>query len=116
MSNNLGRPAPDANTPTSVRSSVNLYVSLLRTGVPALVGWLVAVAARYGLNIDPGALDGVLAPTVGFGYYAVFRLAEHLVSPGGAGCSATRSRPPTRRRALRAAELPPLPAPLTPGG
>ncbi|GAA2084401.1 hypothetical protein GCM10009759_03400 [Kitasatospora saccharophila] len=60
---------------------MNLYVSLLRTGVPALVGWLVAVAARYGLNIDPGALDGVLAPTVGFGYYAVFRLAEHLVSP-----------------------------------
>ncbi|MFE2346139.1 hypothetical protein [Kitasatospora cineracea] len=61
---------------------MNVYVSLLRTGVPALVGWLVTLAARYGLDLDPAALAGVVAPLVGFAYYAVFRLAECHLSPG----------------------------------
>ncbi|MFD4394373.1 hypothetical protein [Kitasatospora sp. NPDC058478] len=69
------------NTPANEKSSVNLYLSLLRTGVPALVGWLVAVAARYGLDLDSGALAGILVPVVSFAYYAVFRLAEHCLSP-----------------------------------
>ncbi|MFJ8430406.1 hypothetical protein ACIQ9P_03780 [Kitasatospora sp. NPDC094019] len=60
---------------------MNVYISLLRTGVPALVGLLVATAARYGLDLDPAALAGVLAPVIGFAYYAVFRVAEHVVSP-----------------------------------
>ncbi|GAA1161836.1 hypothetical protein F4556_005066 [Kitasatospora gansuensis] len=60
---------------------MNLYASLVRTGVPALVGWLVVTAARYGLDLDPTALAGVLLPVVSFAYYALFRLAEHFVSP-----------------------------------
>ncbi|MEU2857598.1 hypothetical protein ABZ672_04095 [Streptomyces mirabilis] len=60
---------------------MNLYLSLIRTGVPALVGWLVALAARHGLNLDAQALSGVLIPLAAFCYYAVFRLAEHYVSP-----------------------------------
>ncbi|MEU3559651.1 hypothetical protein [Kitasatospora sp. NPDC006786] len=60
---------------------MNLYLSLLRTGVPALVGWLVAAAARYGLDLDATALAGVLVPLVSFIYYAVFRAAEHYLSP-----------------------------------
>ncbi|MEU3566881.1 hypothetical protein AB0E96_00400 [Kitasatospora sp. NPDC036755] len=60
---------------------MNLYLSLLRTGVPALVGWLVAAAARYGLDLDATALAGVLVPLVSFVYYAVFRAAEHYLSP-----------------------------------
>ncbi|MEU5383209.1 hypothetical protein [Kitasatospora cineracea] len=60
---------------------MNVYVSLLRTGVPALVGWLVALAARYGLDLDPAALAGIVAPAASFVYYAVFRLAEEHLSP-----------------------------------
>ncbi|MEU8919525.1 hypothetical protein AB0D10_01140 [Kitasatospora sp. NPDC048545] len=60
---------------------MNVYVSLLRTGVPALVGWLVALAARYGLDLDPAALAGVVAPLASFAYYAVFRVAEVYLSP-----------------------------------
>lgn len=59
----------------------NLYVSLLRTGVPALVGWLLALAARYGLHLEEAALTGVLTPLCVFVYYAVFRLAEKYLSP-----------------------------------
>ena len=60
---------------------MNVYVSLLRTGVPALVGWLITLAARAGLDLDPSALSGVLVPVAAFVYYAVFRLAEEHVSP-----------------------------------
>ncbi|MDX2849277.1 hypothetical protein PV342_12560 [Streptomyces sp. PA03-3a] len=60
---------------------MNLFVSLIRTGVPALVAWLVALAARYGLDLDAQAVSGVLTPLAAFCYYAVFRLAEQYVSP-----------------------------------
>ncbi|WP_406200025.1 hypothetical protein OH807_18415 [Kitasatospora sp. NBC_01560] len=60
---------------------MNVYLSLVRTGVPALVGWLVALAGRYGLDLDPGAVADVLAPVAGFLYYALFRFAEERISP-----------------------------------
>ncbi|GAA3371170.1 hypothetical protein GCM10020367_20750 [Streptomyces sannanensis] len=60
---------------------MNLYVSLIRTGVPALVGWLIAVGAAWGLHLDEGALTGVLTPVVSVVYYALFRLAEEHASP-----------------------------------
>lgn len=60
---------------------MNLYVSLIRTGIPALAGWLVALAARHGLGLDAQALSGVLTPLAAFCYYAAFRLAEQYVSP-----------------------------------
>ncbi|MEU8968948.1 hypothetical protein AB0D11_06670 [Streptomyces monashensis] len=60
---------------------MNLYASLLRTGVPAAVGWLVSVALRHGLDLDATAVSGVLTPIVIFGYYGTFRLAEEHVSP-----------------------------------
>ncbi|MFH9246706.1 hypothetical protein ACH4LK_14900 [Streptomyces lydicus] len=60
---------------------MNLYASLLRTGVPAAVGWLVAVALRHGLDLDPTAVTGVLTPVAIFAYYGVFRFAEEHLSP-----------------------------------
>lgn len=60
---------------------MNLYASLLRTGVPAAVGWLVAVAFRHGLDLDASAVTGVLTPVVTFSYYGVFRFAEEYLSP-----------------------------------
>ncbi|MFD5425361.1 hypothetical protein [Streptomyces sp. NPDC127084] len=60
---------------------MNLYASLLRTGVPAMAGWLVAVALRYGLDLDATALASVLTPIAIFVYYGVFRFAEENLSP-----------------------------------
>ncbi|WP_432034413.1 hypothetical protein [Streptomyces antibioticus] len=60
---------------------MNLYISLLRQGVPAAVGWLVALALRHGLDLDAAAVTGVLTPVAGFAYYVVFRLAEEHLSP-----------------------------------
>ncbi|MFJ9710839.1 hypothetical protein [Streptomyces sp. NPDC101234] len=59
----------------------NLFTSLVRTGVPAAVGWLVALALRHGLALDAAAVTGVLTPVVTFAYYGVFRLAEEHLSP-----------------------------------
>ncbi|MFI5800935.1 hypothetical protein [Streptomyces sp. NPDC051677] len=60
---------------------MNLYASLLRTGVPAAVGWLVAVAFRHGLDLDATAVTGVLTPVATVSYYGVFRFAEEHLSP-----------------------------------
>ncbi|MFD9792083.1 hypothetical protein ACFWXK_14155 [Streptomyces sp. NPDC059070] len=60
---------------------MNLYVSLVRTGVPAAVGWGVAVALRHGLDLDATAVTGVLTPVASFAYYGLFRLAEEHLSP-----------------------------------
>lgn len=60
---------------------MNLYVSLLRTGVPAAAGWLIALAAAHGLDLDVGAASGLLTPAATFAYYGAFRLAETHLSP-----------------------------------
>ncbi|MEU2558427.1 hypothetical protein ABZ626_03630 [Streptomyces longispororuber] len=60
---------------------MNLYASLIRTGVPAVAGWLVAVALRYGLDLDEAAVTSVITPVAIFIYYAVFRFAEMHLSP-----------------------------------
>lgn len=81
---------------------MNLYASLLRTGIPALVGWLFALSTRYGLELDSTALTGVLTPVCIFVYYAVFRLAEKYLSPRF-GWLLGFARPPeypSRRRSL----------------
>ncbi|MFJ4480492.1 hypothetical protein [Streptomyces xanthochromogenes] len=60
---------------------MNVYASLLRTGVPAAVGWLIAVALRHGIDLDETAVTGVLTPVATVAYYAVFRFAEEHLSP-----------------------------------
>ncbi|WP_329318010.1 hypothetical protein [Streptomyces sp. NBC_01262] len=60
---------------------MNVYVSLLRTGVPTAAGWLIALAAAHGLDLDAGAVAGVLTPVTTFVYYGVFRFAEEHLSP-----------------------------------
>ncbi|MGW3651084.1 hypothetical protein JIX56_19710 [Streptomyces sp. CA-210063] len=60
---------------------MNFYTSLLRTGVPAVAGWLVAVALSHGLHLDATAVTGVLTPIATFAYYGVFRFAEEHLSP-----------------------------------
>lgn len=87
---------------------MNVYLSLVRTGVPALVGWLVALAGRYGLDLDPGAVADVLAPVAGFLYYALFRFAEERISPKFGwllGYARPRSTKRGRRRCPASTEM-----------
>jgi len=57
-------------------SDPNLLVSLRRTLVPVVVGFLISQAARAGLDIPAEELTGVLEALVTGGYYAVVRIAE----------------------------------------
>lgn len=58
----------------------NYAISVIRTGVPYLVGAGCAVLASKGLNIpaaDQATVDPVLAAGLGTLYYATVRAAEH---------------------------------------
>jgi hypothetical protein len=57
-------------------SDPNLLVSLRRTLVPVLVGFLLSQAARAGFDIPAEQLTGVLEALVTGSYYAVVRIAE----------------------------------------
>lgn len=57
-------------------SDPNLLVSLRRTLVPVLVGFLLSQAARVGFDIPAEQLTGVLEALVTGSYYAVVRIAE----------------------------------------
>ncbi|WP_329338612.1 hypothetical protein OG866_27175 [Streptomyces sp. NBC_00663] len=60
----------------------NLFVSLLRTGVPIVAGLLLSWAARIGLQLDDTTVITYVTAAMTFGYYAAFRglelLAERL--------------------------------------
>ena len=57
-------------------SDPNLLVSLRRTLVPVVVGFLISQAARAGFDIPADELTGVLEALVTGGYYAIIRVAE----------------------------------------
>lgn len=54
----------------------DLLTSIIRTLVPAIVAWLLAAAARVGLDVPADQLTGVIEAVVLGGYYAVVRAAE----------------------------------------
>lgn len=54
----------------------DLEVSLRRTFVPIVAGFLLAQAARIGLDIPADDLTGVLEALVTGAYYAVLRIVE----------------------------------------
>lgn len=54
----------------------DLEVSLRRTLVPIVAGFLLAQAARIGLDIPADDLTGVLEALVTGAYYAVLRIVE----------------------------------------
>lgn len=56
--------------------SHDLELSLRRTLVPLIAGYLIAQAARVGLDIPEADLVGVLEAIVTGGYYTVIRLLE----------------------------------------
>jgi hypothetical protein len=56
-------------------------VSVVRTVVPLIVGFLLSIAAKAGFNLDSTWVAGLLAPALTTVYYTVVRLAEVKLSP-----------------------------------
>jgi hypothetical protein len=54
----------------------DFVVSLVRTAVPMLVGWLVVQALKVGIELNPGDVEGAVYPAVMGAYYAAARALE----------------------------------------
>ena len=54
----------------------NYVTSVIRTVVPVVVGAVIAVLAKKGINVDEAEVSSWLIPTVISAYYSVARLAE----------------------------------------
>jgi hypothetical protein len=55
-----------------------LFISIMRTAVPLVAGWLLTLAARAGFDIDSTAVTGAVTIALAFVYYLAFRLLELL--------------------------------------
>lgn len=55
---------------------MNLFVSVLRTAVPLLAGWILTVTGAVGIETDQPALVGGVTASLTLAYYLVFRLLE----------------------------------------
>ena len=58
------------------KNDPDLLISLRRTLVPVVVGFLISQAVRAGFDIPADQLTGVIEALVTGGYYAVVRVAE----------------------------------------
>ncbi|MEV7902220.1 hypothetical protein [Streptomyces anulatus] len=58
----------------------DVLVSLWRTAVPVIVGWVAALLAHIYVDVDETALSQALVGVFGLLYYGVFRLLETKVS------------------------------------
>ncbi|MFI7083829.1 hypothetical protein ACIBUR_09505 [Streptomyces anulatus] len=59
----------------------DVLVSLWRTAVPIVVGWVAALLAHIYVDVDEVALSQALVGIFGVLYYGLFRLLEAKVSP-----------------------------------
>lgn len=50
--------------------------SIIRTVVPIVVGWVIAVGLKAGLHLDANAVTSVIYPLVAGVYYTVVRFLE----------------------------------------
>lgn len=71
----------------------NLYVSLVRTILPILVGWVGALLAQWGFHIENAVISADLAGLFSIGYYTLFRALEAHAHPGW-GWLLGMARPP----------------------
>ncbi|MEV5265239.1 hypothetical protein [Streptomyces werraensis] len=62
-------------------SVYDTLISLWRTTVPVLAGWLAANLARVYIEIDEGSLQQGLVVAFTVAYYGLFRTLETKVSP-----------------------------------
>jgi hypothetical protein len=55
-----------------------LFISIMRTAVPLVAGWLLTLAAGAGLEFDSATVTGAVTIGLAFVYYVAFRLLERL--------------------------------------
>lgn len=55
---------------------MNVFISFMRTAVPAVAGVLLALATSTGVHLDSATVTTVVTGAETAGYYALFRLAE----------------------------------------
>ena len=60
-----------------------MLASIIRTVVPMVVGVIIGQAARIGLDLNPGAVTGIVTVVVGYLYYQVARLLEQHYPAAG---------------------------------
>ncbi|HET9382260.1 MAG TPA: hypothetical protein VFP69_15715 [Streptomyces sp.] len=53
-----------------------LFISVMRTGVPLVAGWLLTLAVRAGVTIDSATATGAVTVALSLAYYLVFRFLE----------------------------------------
>jgi hypothetical protein len=70
----------------------DLLTSIIRTGVPLIVGVVVTTLAKIGLDIDASLLTPLFTAIVSGAYYAVVRAIEEKKPK--AGKLLGRARPP----------------------
>ncbi|WP_369042180.1 hypothetical protein [Streptomyces sp. Midd1] len=72
----------------------DVLVSLWRTAVPVIVGWVAALLARIYIDVDEQALSQSLVAIFAVVYFGVFRVLEAKVSPAF-GWFLGLAKPPT---------------------
>lgn len=77
----------------------DVLVSLWRTAVPVIVGWVAALLAHIYVDVDELALSQALVGAFSLVYYGVFRLLEAKVS-ANFGWFLGLARPPVYPSAL----------------
>jgi hypothetical protein len=55
---------------------MSLFISLMRTVVPLVAGWLISLAVWAGVDVDSHAVTGAVTLLLALAYYALFRLLE----------------------------------------
>lgn len=90
-----------------------LFISLMRTAVPLVAGWLLTLALQAGFTIDSATVTSAVTVALVLAYYGVFRLLELLGKrlrgtflQTAAGLLLGWARPPAYPKAD--ADLPPL--------
>jgi hypothetical protein len=73
----------------------DVFLSIRRTLVPVIVGFLLAQAARWQFDIDPDQLTGLLEALITGIYYSLVRLAEARWPGRNVGVLIGAATPPT---------------------
>lgn len=68
---------------------MNLFVSIMRSVVPVVVGLVLGLAARVGLDLDEAEVAAAVTAGLTAVYYTAFRALEELAGRLGAGWLAT---------------------------
>lgn len=74
----------------NLTEKTDVLLSIRRTVVPLVVGWLIAQAARAGFDLPAEDLAGVVEAVVTSGYYIVVRLIEARFPAAGILLGAAR--------------------------